>query len=543
MKEYLFCAFAYNNHDSSVSFGVGKKVVLVLEAERIFRKKKKGCNPEEMEDLINEGLKYLGKKAKDVSYWAMATLNNLSLTKSDIIDLQTGRPKEPYWKEICIIGLKRNILIINHHLSHAATYLLSPFEHAIITTCDGGGDHDPKIGVGECFAAYRGDKDTIERHEIEIPNLITGKTYASASAFIYNAKHCEGKLMALAAYGKLRKEYLYTVESIYRNLETVAYPVGEKLLDQAFPGLRGAASEPIPDERAKDFCATLQSFFVARRLENTKQVVDKLYRKGDNFVLAGGTGLNLDLNTSILNELPHMQHFIAPCCDDTGQSLGALCILINKVLGVRPDVSLPYLGMGLAATEYDYNTINKVIDVLLQNGVAILHHGQAEIGPRALGNRSLIVRPDSLEVKRKLSETIKQREGYRPLAPAVVEEGVEDYFVGPLKSPFMLYRYNIVESARGKIQGAIHYDNSARAQTVNRQTNPFFYDLIEKFGDRTGIYALLNTSLNLKGYPIANSIEDSLIIYDKIDGPKVLIYNGAIVKLSYSSGELCKNTI
>ena len=142
-----------------------------------------------------------------------------------------------------------------------------------------------------------------------------------------------------------------------------------------------------------------------------------------------------------------------------------------------------------------------------------------------------------------MSETIKQREGYRPLAPAVVEEGVEDYFVGPLKSPFMLYRYNIVESARGKIQGAIHYDNSARAQTVNRQTNPFFYDLIEKFGDRTGIYALLNTSLNLKGYPIANSIEDSLIIYDKIDGPKVLIYNGAIVKLSYSSGELCKNTI
>jgi len=543
MKEYLSCAFAYNIHDSSVSFAIGKKVILVLEAERIFRKKKKGCNQEEMQRLIHEGLKYLGKKAEDVSYWAMATLNNLYLTKSDIIDLQTGRPREPYWKKIDIMGLRRNVLIVNHHLCHAATYLLSPFEHAIITTCDGGGDHDPKIGVGECFVAYRGDQDAIERNEIAIPKLIMGKTYASCAAFIYNAKPCEGKLMALAAFGKVRQEYLHTLESIYRNLETVDYPIGEKILNQAFPGLRGAASVPIPDERAKDFCATLQSFFTKRRLENTKQVISQMYRDGDNFVLAGGTGLNLDLNTAILNKFPHMRHFIAPCCDDTGQSLGALCILINKVLGVRPDANLPYLGMGPATTEYNSDTINRVINVLLENGVAILHHGQAEIGPRALGNRSLITRPDSLEVKVKLSETIKQREKYRPVAPAVIEERVNDYFVGPLQSPFMLYRYDVIKFERGKIQGGIHCNGTARAQTVSMSMNPFFHDLIEKFGDRTGIYVLLNTSLNLKGDPIVNSLEDSVMIYNKIEGPKVLIYNGIIIKSSNHNDELCKSTI
>lgn len=528
MKDQLFCGIAFNVHDSSVSFAIGNHVVLVLEAERIFRKKKIGCAKNEMEYLISIGLSYLGKRPEDVSYWSITTLNNPLLTKDDIINPLTQELRKPYWKKVEIMGLKPEALIVNHHLSHATSYLLSPFQKAIIITCDGGGDYDARLGFGECFAVYRGYRHIIERQAVEIQKLITGKTYGSCATFIYNTMPCEGKLMALSAFGEVRQDYLDLFKKIYRDLETVDYPIGGKILKKAFPNLRGAASEQTPSKDARDFCATLQSFFTKRRLENTQEVIGKFYKKGDNFVLAGGTALNLDLNTSILNKFPHMQHFIPPCCDDTGQSLGALCLLISEVLKVRPNVNLPYLGMGENEIKCDSDSIDKVVDVLLKNGIAIIHNGRAEIGPRALGHRSLLIRPDSLEVKRKLSEGVKQRESYRPLAPVVLEEKVNEYFIGPATSPFMLYKYDVLHSAREQIKGGIHYDGSARVQSINRKVNPFLYDLIKKFGDKTGTYVLLNTSLNLKGDPIANTIDDTLEIYNKIRGPKVLVHNGTI---------------
>lgn len=255
--------------------------------------------------------------------------------------------------------------------------------------------------------------------------------------------------------------------------------------------------------------------------------------ESNNLVLAGGACLNLDVNTEILDSFPNMNHFIASCCDDTGQSLGSLCILMVEVLNVRPYVNLPYLGVGEEQFTYTTDSIDKIVDVLLKDGVVVLHNGKAEVGPRALGNRSFIVRPDKIEVKQKLSEKIKQREGYRPVAPVVLEEKVHEYFIGPATSPFMLYKYKVIQSAREKIKGGAHHDNSARVQTINRRTNPFLYDLIKRFGERTGIYVLLNTSLNLKGDPISNSIEDSMEIYSKIDGPKILIYNGTIEKMDF----------
>lgn len=531
-KERLYCAFAFNIHDSSVSFAIENKVILVLEAERIFKQKKKRCDLVEMEYLITTGLKYLNKKPEDVTGWAMTTLNNPFLTREDIIDEKTTFPKEPYHKEISILGTRAKVLVINHHLSHAATYLFSGFDQAIITTCDGGGDHDPKIGVGECFATYRGDGNNITRYyDIDNTELITGKTYATCAVFIYNAKPCEGKLMALAAFGNVRKEYLEKLKDLYRKIETVDYPIGEKILEENFPGLRGTASGNNPSAEAKDFCTTVQFFFSEQRVKNTKTIVDKIYKDNDNFVLAGGTGLNLDLNSLLLKELPKMRHYIAPCCDDTGQSLGALSMLIVKETGLRPEAKLPYLGMGEENTPRNQGTVSMVSDILSKDGIVILHNSKAEIGPRALGNRSLIGRADSLVVKKKLSEEIKQRESYRPVAPVTTEERLNDYFIGPQSSPFMLYKYDIVESKRNELEGAMHYDGSARVQTITKESNPFLYDLINTYGDKSGIYVLLNTSLNLKGDPIANTLDDSLRIYKKITGPKVLVYNGNIEKI------------
>lgn len=528
MNEQLFCAIAYNVHDSSVSFAINNRVVLVLEAERIFRVKKKGFNnKKEMEYLIQYGLSYLKKGVEDITYWSMTTLQNPLLEKEDVFNLQTGSPRDPHWKKVKILGKKRSVLIINHHLAHAATYLMSDFKDAVIITCDGGGDYNELNKKGECVGVYLGKENLIKRMNTDIGDMINGKFYGACSYFLYNEVHCEGKMMALAAYGTPRKEITDKLESVILELNEAFYQDSIEILKKLFPNIVGGKVS-IYDKGVVDFSASVQKLFSDHRVTDVVSVLKHMGKKSDNLVIAGGACLNLDTNSEILKKFPNMNHFIASCCDDTGQSLGAICILISEVLKVRPFVNLPYLGTGEKHFTYTSDSINKVVDVLLKDGVLLLHNGQAEIGPRALGNRSLIVRPDKIDVKQKLSERIKQRENYRPVAPVVLEEKVHEYFLGPAISPFMLYKYDIVKSAQEKIRGGIHHDGSARVQTINRTTNPFLYDLIKSFGDKTGIYVLLNTSLNLQGDPIANGIEDTLDIYDKIEGPKIMLYNGNI---------------
>lgn len=527
MKEQLFCGIAYNVHDSSVSFAINNRVVLVLEAERIFRIKKKGCNKEEMESLIRYGLSYLKKSVDNITYWAMTTLQNPLLQIDDIFDWTTNLPKDPYWKEVDILGEKRNVLIVNHHLAHAAMYLMSDFKDAVIITCDGGGDYYGSYNKGECIAAYRGKENGIQRIDTDLSNMVNAKFYGACSWFLYNKIHSEGKLMALAAYGTPKKEIIEKIENILPELGRFLHQDSVDILKRLFPNIKDRQVS-IFDKSVVDFSASVQKLFCDHRISDISNILRDVISESNNLVIAGGACLNLDANTAILKSFPKMNHFIASCCDDTGQSIGALCLLISKVLNMRPSVSLPYLGMGENQTIYNYDSIDKIVDVLLDDGVAIIHNGQAEIGPRALGNRSLIARPDKIEVKKKLSEKIKQREDYHPVAPVTLEEKVHKYFIGPATSPFMLYKYDVIQSAQEKIRGGVHYDGSARVQTVNRKTNPFLYDLIKRFGDKTGIYVLLNTSLNLKGDPIANTIKDTLEIYSKIEGPKIMVYNGNI---------------
>ncbi|MFW5871569.1 MAG: carbamoyltransferase C-terminal domain-containing protein [bacterium] len=531
-KPKVFCAISFNVHDSSVSFAIDEKVVLVLEAERFFRVKKKVCSKKEMEELIKYGLSNLKIELEDVKYWTMTTLQNPHLTTDDIFESDSFISKEPYWKQIEILGKNRDIFIVNHHLSHAATYLLTEFENAIIISCDGGGDYNPNLNHGECFAAFQGNGITVKRiNQINVSNAINAKFYGACSFFLYKQIYKEGKMMALAAYGISNQTYYDKLKSILPQLGTLVYTESVELLKTLFPNIHGReVSELDPDITA--FAASAQNLFSDYRVKDIYQIASAMEGESQNLVLAGGACLNLDSNTEILKSLPNMNHFIASCCDDTGQSLGAICILISEILKKRPSVKLPYLGTGENHFDYDIDSINSVINVLLNDGIVILHNGKSEVGPRALGNRSFIARPDKLKVKKYLSEEIKQRENYRPVAPVVLQEKVDDYFIENIASPFMLYKYAVKESVKVSIAGAIHCDGSARVQTVNRETNEYLYELITEFGNKTGIYMLLNTSLNFKGNPISNSINDTLEIYSKIQAPKCLVYNGRLLKVN-----------
>lgn len=533
----LLCGIAFNYHDSSVSFAVDNKIILVLEAERVFRKKKKACSREEMDYLIRYGLELLKKKVEDIDHWSMTTFNNPYLEPSDIADFEKKEIRTPYWKKISLFGSEKDVLIINHHLAHAGVYLATDFDGAIIISCDGGGDIDPRTNINECLAVFKGDKNGIIKQNLPSENYITGKTYGVCSTFIYGQKlhdsnPSEGKLMALAGLGKVRKEYYTFLEQNFDRIEKTDYAQVMAILETSIPHLKGLAT--VPTEDAKDFAATVHKFFIDKRLENISHIIKKVSSGEEVIILTGGASLNIDLNTKVAETYPTFKHFVAPCCDDTGQSLGALCILISSVLQTRPAVDFPYLGEGQEKFGYASKTLDIAVDILLKDGILILHNGKSEIGPRALGNRSFIARPDKPEVKKKLSEKIKQRESYRPVAPVALEEKTGEYFTGPKQSPFMLYRYEVIKSQVENIIGAVHVDNSARVQTVSHDTNPFLYDLIKTFGEKTGTYVLLNTSLNLKGQPLANKIQDSLDIYEKIDGPKGVIYDGELIKSSES---------
>lgn len=531
-KPKVFCAISFNVHDSSVSFAIDEKVVLVLEAERFFRVKKKVCSKKEMEELIKYGLSYLKIELEDVEYWTMTTLQNPYLTTNDIFESGSYIPKEPYWKQIELFGKNRDIFIVNHHLSHAATYFSTEFENAIIISCDGGGDYNPNLNYGECFAAFQGNGISIKR--INLPNVsnsINAKFYGACSFFLYKQIQKEGKMMALAAYGISNQTYYDKLKSILPQLGTLVYAESLELLKTLFPDIHGREVSEL-DPYVTAFAASAQKVFSDYRVKDISHIMNAMEVENQNLILAGGACLNLDCNTEILNSFSNLNHFIASCCDDTGQSLGAICILISETMKKRPSVKLPYLGTGENHFDYDINSINHVVDVLLNDGVVIIHNGKSEVGPRALGNRSFIARPDKFTVKKYLSEEIKQRESYRPVAPVVLQEKVDDYFIENIVSPFMLYKYAAKESVRVCITGAIHCDGSARVQTVNRESNEYLYELIKAFGSKTGIYMLLNTSLNFKGDPISNSIDDTLEIYSKMQTPKCLVFNGSVIKIN-----------
>lgn len=510
----LLCGIAFNYHDSSVSFALDDKILLVLEAERVFREKKKGCNSREMEELIRFGLNLLNKNEDDVAYWTLCTLMNPWLEEKD------RYPKPPVWKNINILGKKRISLIINHHLAHASTFLFSPMNKAKILTCDGGGDY------GERVTIYDGNGISLTKEDINVNNFITAKPYELCATYLYNSPMCEGKLMALAAYGTPTKEYISILEDLLSVLCTTNYKNGDEILSKTFPRLKGKASSS--NIEACNFSASIQDVFVRHRIRDINQVIEKF--KNPNLVLVGGSCLNLEVNTEIWRTLDSILTFIPPCCDDTGQSLGALSYLITEIFGLRPKVKLPYLGYGEQTFKYSKETVNEIVDRILNNQIILMHNGKAEIGPRALGNRSFLARPDDIKIKEVLSQGIKGREDYRPLAPVVLEDKVHLYFIGPDRSPYMLYQYYLKDSIINLLAGCIHYDGTVRVQSLNKEYNKFLYEIIKRFGEKTGIYALINTSLNLKGEPITNTLGDTLNISKKIKSNHTIVYNGDIIK-------------
>jgi len=285
----------------------------------------------------------------------------------------------------------------------------------------------------------------------------------------------------------------------------------------------------------KDVARSLQ--FVLEEILLYK--VKYLYSKtpSDNLCLAGGVALNCVANGRILRDGPFKNLFVQPASNDSGCALGAAAVLYSRLTGER--LKMKSLGHVYLGPEYSYGNIKRVLaassikyvdyhnnteelirrtaNMLTEGKVIGWFQGRMEFGPRALGARSIIADPRVADMRDRINSMVKKREGFRPFAPAVLEEKMAEHFDLQSPSPFMLLICNVISPL--DLPAITHVDNSARVQTVNDDTNHLFSELIHEFDRQTGCPILLNTSFNVRGEPIVSSHLDALncFVNTKID--------------------------
>lgn len=473
-------------------------------------------------------------------------LKGLGITVSDI-DLFVSssyhkRLPESFLGEFAALGIsKEKFITVDHHLSHAYTaFCTSPFEEALVVVIDGlGNTHDT-----ESYYIARGNTITKVGGNSQDRSIYKGigRAYESFTNFIGWSAQEAGKTMGLAAFGKEKNSDV----SLFKinGKEEIESLLEGKYYHGAIDFIRRNDldfGEPFSFFENKD-----AAFFVQDRTEKiivdlTRQLYEKY--KIPNFCLAGGVFLNGIINKKILDETPIKNIYVPPCCDDTGQPFGNALYGYCTYFGNPMDVELKHAFLGREYTDeelvdviekrqeiyplpyevksrdYEFSkssNISKDVAELLSRGKIIgWFQGGSEIGPRALGHRSILCAPFPAVMKDILNERIKHRENFRPFAPAVLEEEAQEYFELDRPSPFMLLVANGRPDALVKIPAVLHCDSSARVQTVSRDTDIRFYDLISEFEKITDIPVILNTSFNDSGEPIVETPKDAIVMFCK----------------------------
>lgn len=449
------------------------------------------------------------------------------------------------------IGAK--IRRVEHHRAHAASaYHTSPFKDAAILTVDGSGD------FVTCALSHGKDGEIKRLYEVFWPNSL-GMLYFSVTQHLgFREIGAEGKVMALASYGKprymdeFRKIVRLTDGSFQMDMDyftfhlpvlidnwgdptTASFFIYRDWLSKKFHDSFGPPREPGSQytERHMDIAASLQ-----KTLEETVfHLLRRLHRetKTEDLCLAGGVALNCVMNGKVTEHTPFKRVYVQPNAGDGGLSLGSALYLYNCLEGSPRKTTLNTASLG---TEYANEEVemalkgaalkySKVRDVSrraaeeIANGKVVgWFQGKMEFGPRALGNRSILADPRREGMRDYLNFEVKRREFFRPFAPSVLEEEAKAFFsLNGSSSPFMLMAVRVRPEKASLVPAITHVDGTARVQTVDRTSNARYRRLIEEFKAITGVPMVLNTSFNLKGEPVVSSPGDAIksFLSTKID--------------------------
>lgn len=562
-------------HDSAACLVIDGEVIAAAQEERFTRKKHdEGFPRHSIEYCLSEA----DLQIADVDYFVFYDKPFLKFErlletylafaprgfKSFVTSLPVWLKDKLFQKSVISDALKDNfgdavdwsqrLLFSEHHLSHAASaFFPSPFEDAAVLTMDGVGEW-----ATTSLAIGHGNELSVHK-EIYFPHSL-GLLYSAMTYYTgFKVNSGEYKVMGLAPYGepkyaKLIKDHLIDIKedgSFHLDMQYFNYCTDLTMTNERFDALFGGparTSESLLTQREMDLAASIQSV--------TEEVVIKL-AKGlkkstgqKNLCLAGGVALNCVANGKLLREKIFENIWIQPASGDAGGAVGAALAACHMMLNQPRVVSKSdgmkgsYLGPQyeqaeiekrlLAAgavfkTVTDDELINLTVEALVQGKAVGWHQGRMEFGPRSLGGRSIIADPRSETVQKQLNLKVKYRESFRPFAPSVLREEVQDWFDIKSDSPYMLLVADVAKSKqlpmtqeqeklfgidklnvpRSEIPAVTHVDYSARIQTVHKETNPRYHKLLSRFKELTGCPVLVNTSFNVRGEPIVCTPEDA----------------------------------
>ena len=438
------------------------------------------------------------------------------------------------WGLLWHFGVKSKlpkIVQVRHHDAHAASYFVSPFEEATILVMDGYGDETAQ-------SAYTGVGNRLERvSQMHIFDSL-GMLYTTVTEHLGFKRFEEGTVMALAATGD--KAYAKKFRELIRfepdgefsiNGDFISYDTHG--LNKPFKspfietfGQRRDKGEPITD-RHRDLAFALQ-YTVEETILHVVRALSKRY-KSRNLCLTGGVALNCVANGRILRDTDYHSVWIPPCASDSGAPLGSALWHYHQTLGNQRTFELRHAfhGIGYSESEIaealrqaglacerlgEQELIRRVSCDLAAGKILGWFQGRSEVGPRALGNRSILADPRDLAIKDRINSRVKQRAWFRPFAPAILEERVAEFFDIDQLDPFMTMAPRVRPDKAKLIPATVHFDGTARVQTVSRRTSPRLYAVIESFAALTGIPVILNTSFN-NHEPIVQKPEEAIACY------------------------------
>ena len=475
----------------------------------------------------------------------------------------------------------KKIFFSEHHLSHASSaFFPSPFNEAIVLTADGAGEWaTTTVAVGN------GNNLEIKK-EIHFPHSL-GLLYSAFTYYTgFKVNSGEYKLMGLAPYGKpiYQKEIVEHLIDIkedgtfHMDQSFFNYATGLTMTNNKFHKLFGQEPRDSKKDRITQFHMDVASSIQKVTEDIMIKLASSLKEEFNlpNLCLAGGVALNCVANGKILKEKIFDNIWVQPAAGDSGGSLGAALALWYieqnnpRKVNLNDDMNGSYLGpeynqeeieeqlnnLGAKFTSLNENEIIEKAAEDMSRGEAIgWFQGRMEFGPRALGGRSILADPRSTEMQKNLNLKVKYRESFRPFAPSILKEKLNDWFDIDVESPYMLMVANIKEDRvikmseeekklfgidklnikRSEIPAVTHVDYSARIQTVNKNTNKKYYKLIKKFEEKTGCPIVVNTSFNVRGEPIVNTPQDAFNCFMGTNLDKLVIGNCYLDKKEQNS--------
>ena len=461
-----------NSHNAALAVFDNDQLVFASESERFSKIKN---DPDLNQELLDHALEF-GDPSEVVWYekpW-LKTLRQYYAGQ----DKQNNNVKE-YLNRY---NINLPIKTVTHHHSHAAAgYYTSNFDDACVVVIDA-------IGEFETITIWQGTGDKLKKLFSRVYPHSIGLWYSAMTQRIgLKPNEEEYILMGMAAYGDYNRLGSRIANDFIKDFRYFTFK------ENLHRGCKDWAPDLGPEANF-DIAAGVQ--YVYEKLFDNILNHARLLSGSKNLVLMGGCALNCSANPIAYKYFENV--WIMPAPGDSGSAIGA--VLADRKQHIKwPGVYLGY-NMGYTATN------EEIVDHLLKHQMCGLARGRAEFGPRALGNRSLIADPRGEKIKVAINQ-IKQREQFRPFAPAILEEFADQYFFMPIKStPYMQFIAGCKEYE--SFPAIVHHDNTSRVQTVNKTDNPEFRALLELWYDRTGCPMLLNTSLNVKGQPMVNDHTD-----------------------------------